>query len=63
MVGCGRGCGLRLEMSLQMCVKERSSTGADLQSRRGGRESAEILWWRWSDRKVKSLNVSALLTA
>lgn len=39
MVGCGRGCGLRLEMSLQMCVKERSSTGAELRSKRGGRES------------------------
>lgn len=34
--GCGRGRGLRLEMSLQMCVKEPSSTGADLQSRREG---------------------------
>lgn len=32
--GCGRGRGLRSEMSLQMCVKEPSSTGADLQSRR-----------------------------
>lgn len=39
--GCGRGRGLRSEMSLQMCVKEQSSTGADLQSRRGGSQSPE----------------------
>lgn len=39
--GCGRGRGLRSEMSLQMCVKEPSSTGADLQSRRGGSQSPD----------------------
>ena len=28
-------------MSLQMCVKEPSSSGADLQSKKGGSQSAE----------------------